>query len=156
MSVAAGWVSSEASLLGLQNDCLLSVSVSNFLLFQRNQSCWVKAHPKKPHFHVITSLRFHLLIQLHSEGLGLRTLLCEFGRDEIQPIAPCHMSTGGSAVKNLPAVQETQVHPWVGKIPWRRKWQPIPVFLPEKSHGQRSPAGYSAWGHRVRPDLATK
>ena len=28
--------------------------------------------------------------------------------------------------------------PWVGKIPWSRKWQPIPVFLPMKSHGQRS------------------
>ena len=27
---------------------------------------------------------------------------------------------------------------WMGKIPWRRKWQPIPVFLPEKLHGQRS------------------
>ena len=38
---------------------------------------------------------------------------------------------------------------WVGKIPWRRKWQPIPVFLPGKSHGQRSLVGYSLWGHRV-------
>ena len=34
----------------------------------------------------------------------------------------------------------------VGKIPWRRKWQPTPVFLPGKSHGQRSLAGYSPWG----------
>ena len=33
--------------------------------------------------------------------------------------------------------------PWVGKIPWRRKWQPIPVFLPGKSRGQRSLTGYS-------------
>jgi len=29
-------------------------------------------------------------------------------------------------------------YPWVGKIPWRRKWQPTPVFLPGESHGQRS------------------
>ena len=36
---------------------------------------------------------------------------------------------------------------WVGKIPWRRKWQPTPVFLPGESHGQRSLAGYSIWGH---------
>ena len=36
---------------------------------------------------------------------------------------------------------------WVGKTPWRRAWQPTPVFLPGKSHGQRSPAGYSPWGH---------
>ena len=33
--------------------------------------------------------------------------------------------------------------PWVGTIPWRRKWQPPPVFLPGESHGQRSLAGYS-------------
>ena len=37
-------------------------------------------------------------------------------------------------------------NPWVRKIPWRRKWQPTPVFLPGKSHGQRSLVGYSPWG----------
>ena len=37
-------------------------------------------------------------------------------------------------------------YPWVGKIPRRRKWQPTPVFLPGKSHGQRSLACYSPWG----------
>ena len=37
--------------------------------------------------------------------------------------------------------------PWVGKIPWRRTWQPTPVFLPGESHGWRSLAGYSPWGH---------
>ena len=36
--------------------------------------------------------------------------------------------------------------PWVGKIPWRRKWQPTPVFLPGKSCGERSLEGYSPWG----------
>ena len=36
--------------------------------------------------------------------------------------------------------------PWVGKIPWRRTWQPTPVFLPRESHGQRSLVGYSPWG----------
>ena len=36
--------------------------------------------------------------------------------------------------------------PWVGKIPLRRAWQPTPVFLPEKSHGQKSLAGCSPWG----------
>ena len=39
-------------------------------------------------------------------------------------------------------------NPWVGKIPWRWKWQPTPVFLPGKSHGQRSLAGYSPWGRK--------
>ena len=37
---------------------------------------------------------------------------------------------------------------WVGKIPWRRKWQPTPVFLPRESHGQRSLVGYNLWGHK--------
>ena len=36
--------------------------------------------------------------------------------------------------------------PWVGKIPWRRKWQPTPVFLPGESHGQKSMVGYSPRG----------
>ena len=55
---------------------------------------------------------------------------------------------GGSVVKNLPATQEPSrgFDPWVGKIPWRRKWQPTAVFLPGKSCGQRSLAAYSAWG----------
>jgi len=48
-------------------------------------------------------------------------------------------------VKNLPAMQETGFDPWVGKIPWRRKWQPTPVFLLGELHGQRSLAGYSPW-----------
>ena len=45
-------------------------------------------------------------------------------------------------------------HPWVGKIPWRRKWQPTQVFLPGYSHGQRSLAGYSPRGGRVGHDRA--
>ena len=45
---------------------------------------------------------------------------------------------------------------WLGKIPWRRKWQPTPVFLCGKSHRQRSLVGYSSWGYeRVRYDLVT-
>ena len=38
--------------------------------------------------------------------------------------------------------------PWVGKIPWRRKWQSTPGFLPGKSHGQRGLVGYSPWSHK--------
>ena len=37
-------------------------------------------------------------------------------------------------------------NPWVSKIPWRRKWQPIPIFCPVKSYGQRSLAGYNPLG----------
>ena len=44
----------------------------------------------------------------------------------------CTLFPSGSVVKNLPAMQETQemwFNPWVGRIPWRRAWQPTPVFL---------------------------
>ena len=56
-------------------------------------------------------------------------------------------------------MQETKrrgFNPWVRKIPWRRAWQPTPVFLPGESHGQRSLAGYiqSMGLQRVRSDLA--
>jgi len=43
------------------------------------------------------------------------------------------------AGKNLPP----EFDPWVRKIPWRRKWQPTPVFLPGESHGQSTLVGYS-------------
>ena len=38
--------------------------------------------------------------------------------------------------------------PWVGKIPWRRAWQPTPVFLPGEFHGQSSLVGYNPWGRK--------
>ena len=38
--------------------------------------------------------------------------------------------------------------PWAGKTPWGREWQPAPVFLPGRPHGQRSLVGYSPWGHK--------
>ena len=56
----------------------------------------------------------------------------------------------GSASGKEPACQcrrqkRLRFNPWVGKIPWRRAWQPTPAFLPGESHGPRSLAGYT-WG----------
>ena len=49
-------------------------------------------------------------------------------------------------MKNLPAnAGDSGLIPGVKKIPWRQAWQPTPVFLPGKSHGQRSLAGYNPW-----------
>jgi len=54
-------------------------------------------------------------------------------------------------VKKLPAMQETP-ETWIWslgwKIPWRRKWQPTLIFLPEKSHENRRLVGYSPKGHK--------
>ena len=56
---------------------------------------------------------------------------------------------GSSTVKYLPpTMQETWIWTLGWKTPWRRAWQPIPVFLPGESHGQRSLAGYSPGGHK--------
>ena len=51
-----------------------------------------------------------------------------------------------------PQCRKSKFNPWVRKIPWRRAWQPTPLFLPEESHGQMSLAGYSPLGHKVRHD----
>ena len=49
-------------------------------------------------------------------------------------------------LKHLPGMWG--IDPWVGKIPWARKWQHTPVLLPGESHGGRSLVGYSPWGHK--------
>ena len=51
-------------------------------------------------------------------------------------------------LKHLPAMQNLEFNPWVGKIPWRRKWQPTSVFLPGESHGERSLVGHSPRGRK--------
>ena len=48
-------------------------------------------------------------------------------------------------VKRLTTMRRPSFNLWVEKIPWRRKWQPTPVFLPRKSHRHRSLADYSPW-----------
>ena len=65
------------------------------------------------------------------------------------------MSSPGGASDKEPACQCRRFKRrgfslWVGKISWRRKWQPTPVFLPGKSHGERNLVGYRPQGCRVR------
>ena len=66
------------------------------------------------------------------------------------------MSQVALVIKNLPANAGDLRHgfdPWVGKIPWRRAWQPTPVFLPGEFLGQRRLSGYSPEG-RTELDMA--
>ena len=51
---------------------------------------------------------------------------------------------------NAEDIRDVGLIPGLGRFPWRRAWQPTPVFLPGESHGQRSLVGYSSWAHRVR------
>ena len=55
-------------------------------------------------------------------------------------------SLGAQSVKNPPERRRLGFDPWVGKIPYRRKWPPTPAFLLGESHEQRSLVGYSPWG----------
>ena len=75
---------------------------------------------------------------------------------DLAAAAACSMCASQVApvVKNLPAKRRRRwrFNPCVGKIPWRRTWQPTPVFLLEECHGQRSLVGYRPWGRRVRHD----
>ena len=66
-------------------------------------------------------------------------------------VCVCVCFPGGSVVKNLPANAgdgDWEFSPGVGKIPWRRKWQPTPVFLPGEFHGQSKLMCYSPWDQK--------
>ena len=55
---------------------------------------------------------------------------------------------GGSDGRDCLQCGRPRFDPWIGKMPWRRKWQPTPVFLPEEFHGRRSLVGYDPSGHK--------
>ena len=67
-----------------------------------------------------------------------------------------HLKSASARGRHVPRVTVTVkgycrrhgFDPWVGKIPWRRKWLPTPVFLPGRSHRQRSLVRYTPWGRK--------
>ena len=58
-------------------------------------------------------------------------------------------------IKNPSQWRRHGFDPWLGKISWRRKWQPTPVFLPKEFQGQRNLAGYGPWGSKVGHNWAS-
>ena len=80
----------------------------------------------------------------------IRQLFLDIRQYIAQIYSPQWASPVALVVKNLPAnaggARDAGSIPGVRKIPWRRAWQPTPVFLPKESHGQRSQAGYSLQG----------
>ena len=65
---------------------------------------------------------------------------------EFFPLSLARFSSGSEGKTSACSAGRTGSDPWVRKILWRRKWQPTPVPLPGKSHGRRSPVGYSPGG----------
>ena len=93
------------------------------------------------------------LVSLPGEAHGGRSLEghSPWGGRELDTTESLTLSLEVQMIKNLSALQETWVYPWVWKIPWRRKWQSTPVFFPGEFHGHSSQAGYNPWGGRI-PD----
>ena len=83
---------------------------------------------------------------------AVRSSSCLFTRFKPLHTSYCMVLLVAQTIKWVPTMQETRVQSLVGKISWRRKWQPTPVLLPGKSHGWRNLVGYSPWG---RKDLDT-
>ena len=77
----------------------------------------------------------------------LSTQVLNLGTFGAQCSSQCIGFPGGSEVK-ASASKRPGFHPWVGKILWRRAWQPVPVFLPGESQGQRNLVSYSPWGRK--------
>ena len=74
-------------------------------------------------------------------------------KQRMSSLLPMSMGCPGGSSGKEPASQYRRhksrgFSPWVRKIPWRRAWQPTPVFLPGEFHGQRGLVGYSPWGRK--------
>ena len=106
-----------------------------------------------------TGVGCHFLLQcmkVKSESEGAQS--CLTLSDPVDCSLPGSTVHGLSSKESACQCRRHRFNPWVRKIPWRRKWQPTPVFLPGKSHEQRNLAGpWGPWGcKRVGYDLATK
>ena len=99
-------------------------------------------------FDYIVSRLPRLILEQYTSHLAMGNFLTLPTHSQLKnPSTRLGWCPGGSGAKNLPAsagdVGSASADPWGGMIPWRRKWQPTPVFMPGKSHGQRSLVGYS-------------
>ena len=85
----------------------------------------------------------------HSHGVKCAFLSFQFKYSWFMVF--CQFQAYSTVIQRLhlsPSLSGPRFDPWIGKIPWRRKWQPTPVFLPGESHGQRSLMGYSPRGRK--------
>ena len=90
-------------------------------------------------------LKFEVLV--NKEGHGSQILI-KFKYILIDTLGFPGGASGKESTCQCRRCKRCGFDPWVGKIPWNRKWQPTLVFLPGKSHEQRSLVGYSPWDHK--------
>ena len=82
------------------------------------------------------------------DGQGGLACCSPWGRKQSDTTERLNWTEVAQTVKHLPTCGRPGFDTWFRKIPWRREWQPSPVFLPRESHGQRSLSGYSLWGRK--------
>ena len=113
--------------------------------------CHVAVQLRKRQAALVAHLRESLSFHDSHEA----TLYREKERQAIRMFALTQEGFPGGATGKEPICQcrghKRQFNPWVGKVPWRSKWQPTPIFLPGESHGQRSlncsPSSHKELGH---------
>ena len=101
----------------------------------------LKFHLYGPCKSVLAYIMFQYFCSHWSLGIALSPNVMGFPRSLVGKESVCNAGRHG-------------FNSWVRKIPWRRKWQPTKVFLPEESLGQRSLASYGPWGHKSRTWLS--
>ena len=106
----------------------------------------IKAELTKPHLSR-TTWKFRMRGQRHPAG-SLEVLLPGGIRKNRPWLFLCGLPRWFRGKASTCQCRTRGFDPSLGKMPWRRKWQPTPVFLPGESHGQRSLACYSPWGHK--------
>ena len=123
-------------------NCVTSTQIKRWYIHSRNEQNVTLNSLLNLH---IIHLRFQIIKHV-SEVYSLLESCVLYMKTFPLPFLLIEASRVAQMVKNLPAKQETEFNPWVKKVLWRREWQPTPVFLPGKLHGQRSLAGYKSMG----------
>ena len=85
---------------------------------------------------LVVLIIFHTLHQQKDSSMKSRMTGFPAGTSGKEPACQCRRH------------KRPRFNTWVRKIPWRRAWQPTPVFLPGESHGERSLLGYGPWGRK--------
>ena len=89
---------------------------------------------------------------LHPSGYSWLFDISDIAKKKVSPENSHFKFPGGTSGKDSACqcrrCKRSGLDLWVGKTPWRRKWQPTPLFLPGKVHGQRNLVGCSPWGHK--------
>ena len=119
---------------------IFPASSSNFLNTKKMSR--ILYSPSSHSTHFLRVISFSDFLQLYIDPNSHKFILLSW------PCGNPRYLSGKESTCQCRRCQKRQLSPWVGKILWRRAWQPTPVFLPGQSHGQRSGEGYSPWGHK--------